>query len=96
MIYLITWNFNRENPTRYEQKRKEMFNRISKLDNAYEGNLDTVCFLDSTSNHEELYSYFVTGLFDHADDRIFITHIPKDLYTGWMNKDVNSWLAARS
>lgn len=93
-IYLVTWNLNKEG-THYAQARQNFLNRFAGLDCKYAGaRLDTVIFVNTTSNATQLYNYLAPAL--DKNDRIYVGRVDKADSYYWLDQDTVNWIAARS
>ena len=92
MVYLVTWDFNKEDPLRYQQKRAALMERFKNTECIKDPGLDSVVFVDSALSAEETYEFFNKGIFD-VNDRLVVTRM-----TDWhalLVTDVSNWITAR-
>lgn len=90
-VYLVTWNINKAR-SNYTERRDKFLVGFNNLDWIRESNLDTVAFLNTTSNATEIYNHLLKNL--DGNDRLFVTEIVQDRM-GLLNKEVADWLKNR-
>lgn len=93
MVYVVTWNLNKEG-IHYAAARAKFLSGFTGLDCCYAGStMDTVVFVNTSSTAVQLYNHLVKNM--DSNDRLFVAQISKGSYYGWLDQSVSNWLVAR-
>lgn len=91
-VYLVTWNLNKEGAA-YATASHRVHDFLNQLVTIRDPQLETVRFVDTTDAAGALYKY-LSSCFDQ-NDRLFVTRIHAGQYSGWLHRDVSSWIDGR-
>lgn len=91
-VYVVTWNLNKER-TNYAQARKEFIEHLERHSNIGETGLESVRWISTTMNADQLYNDLATKL--DKNDRIFISHVVRGTHKGWLNQSTWDWINSK-
>lgn len=74
MVYLVTWDLNKENSFIYQQKRNVLIDRFRRTQQMYDPGLDSVRFVDSALSAGETYRFLANGILDE-NDRMVVAQV---------------------
>lgn len=92
MVYLVTWDLNREKPN-YTQARREFIAHLEQFEHKKDPGLDSVWFI-STSRSEDAVDEFLRRKLD-TNDRLIVTRLVTGQYQGWLSKATWEWIDPR-
>ena len=91
-VYLVTWDLNKEKPN-YAEARRQFIAHLERYENTRDSGLDSVRFVSTSLSAAQLNEDLRTKLDDN--DRMIVTKLVSGDYSGWLSKDVWSWINAR-
>lgn len=89
MVYLVTWDLNRENMTRYKEKRSALISRLEALDSIRDPDLDSVYFVSSSDPARTIYDDLTRNLVD-GSDRLMVAEFNR--WWALINPAVAQWI----
>lgn len=87
MVYLITYNLNKEG-----QDYEALYKAIRDISPAWCRFMKSAWFVDTPKSEEQIRDYLLTVM--DKNDLLFITKVSKQ-YKGWLTDDVWDWLKDR-
>lgn len=91
-VYVVTWDLNKEKPN-YAQARGAFMKLIGEFENLKDTGLDSVCFLSTGFDQNQIVDHLGQGLDDN--DRLFVSRLRVGEYQGWLNEGDWAWIHAR-
>jgi hypothetical protein len=91
-IFLVTWDLNKQR-TNYDAARQALIAHLERYNHIKDQGLDSVWFLDSSSNADAVCADIRTRLNDN--DRVMVTQITFGQHQGWLDQAVWDWINAR-
>lgn len=91
-VYLVTWDLNSEKPN-YAEARKQFIAHLERYENTKDSGLDSVRFVSTNWTAEQVSTDLRKKLDDN--DRIIVTKLVSGNYSGWLSKDVWTWIDTR-
>jgi hypothetical protein len=91
-VYVVTWNLNGEG-ARYNEKRTQLLQQISRYENTRDSQLETVRFISTTESAYEVDEHLRKKM--DTNDRLFVSRLNRGENQGWLDPDVWKWINAR-
>ena len=92
MVYLITWDLNREKPN-YATARANFIARLNEYESIKDAGLDSVRFVSTNWIARKVSDDLRKNLDDN--DRIMVTKLVSGNHQGWLDEKVWDWINAR-
>ncbi len=91
-VYLATWELNKEKPN-YNEARKKFIAKLEKYDFIKDPDLDSVVFISSKIDLYRIAEDLLESL--DKNDRLVVTKMNRDQYSGRLLTKVVNWINAR-
>jgi hypothetical protein len=92
MVYLVTWELNREKPG-YAQARDAFLAEVGRFEHIKDSGLDSVAFVSTSSSANDLSASLRAGLDDN--DCLVVTRLASGTHQGWLSKATWDWINSR-
>lgn len=89
MVYLVTWDLNREKPNYADARRKF----VAQLEHTKDPGLDSLWFISTMWSAKKVDEFLRQKLY--GNDRLIATQLVPGQHQGWLSKATWEWITAR-